>query len=88
MDDARETHVQRPGHDGVPDRHLVEKWQLSKDGQVREIQIVARVHAQPQRVREFGGLDVGSEATTAFIGAPFERARKRLGLELDAIGTG
>ena len=43
------------------------------------------VHAKTERVRELGGVGVGSEARFALAG--LELARERLGVQLDAIAA-
>ena len=61
--------------------------QRPEEPEVVEIEIVAGVDAEAERVRELGGRGIAREARAAGGLARRERARERLGVELDAIGA-
>ena len=86
-DGAIETDPQRVTDQRVADRHLVEMRQRPEQRQVLQIEIVAGVDAEAERVRELGGRDVARERLRGARRRPLEGACERLGVELDAIGA-
>ena len=49
---------QRMAHERMADRHFVEVRERAEQHEVVEVQIVAGVHAQPERVRAVGGRGI------------------------------
>ena len=74
--------------DRVADGDFVEERQVAEERQVDEIQIVPRIDADSQRMRELGRLDIGREGAAAGFLTLLERPGERLGVQLDAIGAG
>ena len=82
--------MSKPDENGVADQrvadgHFRELRQAAEDHQVVQIEVVAGVDAETQRVRVLRGLDVLAEHGVRRVNAALERARVRLGVELDAI---
>ena len=71
----------------MTDRHLVEMRQAAKEDEVVQIEIVTRVDAEAQLVREAGGLGAKIERTPRRLRTLLERARERFGVKLDAVGA-
>ena len=81
-DRLREPDVQRVADERVADRDFLQVRQPSEERKIGQIEIVSCVHTKTQRVRELGGIGVGSEARLALAG--LERARERLCIQLDS----
>ena len=77
--DRRKPDEHGAGHDRVADRDLVEKRQVAEHGEIGQIEVVARVDAEAERVGETQRLrmNVANELAPA-LGAALERARERL----------
>src|SRR4051812_8494856 len=75
--DRIEPDEQRPRHDRMTDRYLVQKRQGAEEREVVEIEIVACIDAEPKGMRELRHLGVLCERSTAFVRARLERARVR-----------
>src|SRR5688572_14317508 len=80
-DAAVEPHKHRAADQGVPDRHLLEVGQRSKQDQVVQVQIVTGVDAQAERVCELSGGDILTERHVGGCRSTFEGARERLRIE-------
>ena len=61
--------------------------QTAKQHEIVQIQIVAGVDAQAERVGQPCRVGIDLERSARFLRAPFEGARERLRVELDAIGA-
>ena len=82
-----ETNEERPAHERVADRYLIEVRERPEQRQVEQIEIVASVHAEPETVSHVGGIDVPLEASLPRIGCTGIRTRERLGIELYTVGS-
>jgi hypothetical protein len=68
-DGAVETDVERVRDQRVADRDFVEMRQRAEERQVVQIEVVARVDAEAQRVGEVGGGGIAAEAALSRLGA-------------------
>lgn len=83
---VHEAHIKRMRDERVADRYLGEVRERPKKSQILELQIVAGVHAKAQGMRGLAGPRVSCNTCRSGLGTVLERSRKRLGVELDAIG--
>ena len=84
-DRSLEPDVQRVADERVADRDFLQVRQPPEERKIGQIEIVSCVHTKTQRVRQLGGISVSSEARFALAG--FERACKRLRIQLDPIAA-
>ena len=85
MDALGQADEQRVADQRVADRDFVEVRERTKHHEVVEVEIVAGVHAEAERVREFRGPRVLGERLLPGVAAALEGAGERLGVELHAI---
>src|SRR5207249_10924646 len=86
-DDGFKTFENRARDDRVADRDLIEMRKLAEDRQVVEIEVVAGVDAETERMRQARRVRVDCERLPRSLDAALVRAGERLGVELDAIGA-
>src|SRR5262252_6183165 len=82
-----QTDEHRARNNGVSDRDFVEERQFTEDDEVREIEVVSGIDAQPDPVGEACGIGIARERALAGVTAALEGACVRLSVELDAIGA-
>src|SRR5437763_77020 len=70
--------VQGVADEGVADRHLVEMWKRAEQHEVVQIEVVARIDSEMERVREVRGFNVAPEAAVGGVLSFLERVRERL----------
>src|SRR5712691_10498641 len=86
-DALREADKQRVADERVADRHFIEMRQAAEQHEVVEIEVVTRVHAEAERMRELRGAGVDGERLTRVRLAVLERSRERFRVQLDAVAA-